>query len=70
VASIGARFGLTLFMSILVGIIFWKVGETDPAVQQNLQVRPEKRAGGGAPRPSLPLLQLLTLPRCRSDALS
>jgi ABC-type multidrug transport system ATPase subunit len=38
VASAGARFGLTLFMSILVGIIFWKVGETDPSVPSNLQV--------------------------------
>ncbi|KAL7557523.1 hypothetical protein ACA910_005277 [Epithemia clementina (nom. ined.)] len=37
VAALGARFGLTTFLSILVGIIFLDVGATDSAVQENLQ---------------------------------
>ena len=36
-AALGARFGLTIFMSILVGIIFWQVGTTDPTQNLNLQ---------------------------------
>jgi len=42
-ASLGARFGLTIFLSILIGIIFLHVGETDPNEpgkgQQNVQSR-------------------------------
>jgi ABC-type multidrug transport system ATPase subunit len=48
VASAGARFGLTLFMSILVGIIFWKVGETDPSVPSNLQVSYQFHCSNGS----------------------
>mmetsp|Transcript_49345 Transcript_49345/g.119678 ORF Transcript_49345/g.119678 Transcript_49345/m.119678 type:complete len:284 (+) Transcript_49345:1733-2584(+) len=35
-ASIGARFGLTIFLSLLIGLIFRDVGATDPTVPQNL----------------------------------
>jgi len=35
--AIGARFGLTIFLGILIGIIFLKVGETDSSVPTNLQ---------------------------------
>jgi hypothetical protein len=41
-ASLGARFGLTIFLGILIGIIFLHVGETDPNGpngQQNVQSR-------------------------------
>jgi energy-coupling factor transporter ATP-binding protein EcfA2 len=31
VAAVGARFGLTIFLSVLIGVIFWDVGATDPA---------------------------------------
>lgn len=37
VSSIGARFGLTIFLSTLVGIIFFKVGEEPRTIQTNLQ---------------------------------
>ena len=30
-AAIGARFGLTIFLSILIGVIFYDVGDTDSA---------------------------------------
>eukprot|EP00543_Licmophora_paradoxa_P003728 CAMPEP_0202456442 /NCGR_PEP_ID=MMETSP1360-20130828/13682_1 /ASSEMBLY_ACC=CAM_ASM_000848 /TAXON_ID=515479 /ORGANISM="Licmophora paradoxa, Strain CCMP2313" /LENGTH=602 /DNA_ID=CAMNT_0049076239 /DNA_START=87 /DNA_END=1892 /DNA_ORIENTATION=- len=36
-AAVGARFGLTIFLSTLFGVIFWEVGETDTAVPLNLQ---------------------------------
>ncbi|CAJ1966242.1 unnamed protein product [Cylindrotheca closterium] len=36
-ASIGARFGLTIFLAVLIGIIFLDVGNTDKAKPQNLQ---------------------------------
>jgi len=36
-ASIGARFGLTIFLSVLIGIIFLDVGDTDKSESQNLQ---------------------------------
>lgn len=36
-SALAARFGLTIFMSILVGVIFWQVGTTDPTVNLNLQ---------------------------------
>lgn len=36
VASLGARFGLTIFLSILIGVIFWKVGETDSSNYENI----------------------------------
>ena len=39
VGGVASRFGLTAFLSILVGIIFWKVGESDPVKPSNLQVR-------------------------------
>ncbi len=29
-AALGARFGLTIFLAILIGIIFLHVGKTDP----------------------------------------
>ena len=35
-AAIGARFGLTIFLGLLVGLLFRNVGETDPTVPQNL----------------------------------
>ena len=31
VAAVGARFGLTIFLSVLIGVIFLDVGATDPA---------------------------------------
>lgn len=37
VAALGTRFGTTIFLSILVGIIFLDVGETDSSVNANLQ---------------------------------
>lgn len=36
-AAVGGRFGLTIFMGILIGTIFYNVGETDPTVPSNLQ---------------------------------
>jgi ABC-2 type transporter len=36
-ASLSARFALTTFLSMLVGVIFWQVGKTDSSVQENLQ---------------------------------
>ena len=36
-AAVGARFGLTIFLGVLIGVIFLNVGKTDPAVQQNIQ---------------------------------
>ena len=36
-AAVGARFGFTAFMSILIGIIFFNVGTTDPTESLNLQ---------------------------------
>ena len=36
-AAVGARFGLTIFLGVLIGVIFLDVGETDSAVQQNIQ---------------------------------
>jgi hypothetical protein len=35
-ASVGARFGLTIFLGLLVGLIFKGVGATDPLEPQNL----------------------------------
>jgi ABC-type multidrug transport system ATPase subunit/ABC-type multidrug transport system permease subunit len=35
--ALGARFGLTIFLSTLIGIIFYDVGETDSKVSSNLQ---------------------------------
>eukprot|EP00980_Cylindrotheca_fusiformis_P027784 scaffold22559_cov111-Cylindrotheca_fusiformis.AAC.23 len=35
--AIGARFGLAIVMSTLIGIIFFEVGDTDSADSQNLQ---------------------------------
>lgn len=37
VTALGARFGLTIFLSVLIGTIFLDVGETDSAVAANLQ---------------------------------
>jgi ABC-type multidrug transport system ATPase subunit/ABC-type multidrug transport system permease subunit len=37
VTALGARFGLTIFLGVLVGIIFLDVGKTDPTVAVNLQ---------------------------------
>ena len=37
VAALGARFGLTTFLSILIGVIFLDVGATDSSVSENLQ---------------------------------
>eukprot|EP00523_Entomoneis_sp_CCMP467_P011133 CAMPEP_0168725064 /NCGR_PEP_ID=MMETSP0724-20121128/3959_1 /TAXON_ID=265536 /ORGANISM="Amphiprora sp., Strain CCMP467" /LENGTH=609 /DNA_ID=CAMNT_0008771833 /DNA_START=209 /DNA_END=2035 /DNA_ORIENTATION=- len=37
VAALGARFGLTVFLSILIGVIFLDVGATDSSSTQNLQ---------------------------------
>ena len=37
VAALGARFGLTIFLSVLIGIIFLDVGETDSSKTSNLQ---------------------------------
>jgi ABC-type multidrug transport system ATPase subunit len=33
-AAVGARFGLTIFLSVLIGVIFLDVGSTDPAEPQ------------------------------------
>jgi len=35
-AAIGARFGLTIFLGLLIGLIFKDVGEQDPQVPSNL----------------------------------
>jgi ABC-type multidrug transport system ATPase subunit len=35
--AVGARFGLTIFLSVLIGTIFLNVGKTDPSVTINLQ---------------------------------
>lgn len=35
--AVGARFGLTIFLGTLIGIIFFDVGSTDPNVGSNLQ---------------------------------
>ena len=37
VVAVGARFGLTIFLGVLVGVIFLDVGKTDASVQQNIQ---------------------------------
>jgi ABC-2 type transporter len=37
VGAVGARFGLTIFLSVLIGVIFLNVGKSDSANQQNLQ---------------------------------
>ena len=37
VTAVGARFGLTTFLGILIGIIFYDVGAADSAVNSNLQ---------------------------------
>jgi hypothetical protein len=37
--ALKARFGLTIFLGILIGIIFLDVGNSDPAVQVNIQSR-------------------------------
>ena len=36
-ASVAARFGITIFLSTLIGTLFLDVGETDPLVPINLQ---------------------------------
>lgn len=36
-AAVGARFGLTIFLGVLIGVIFLNVGRSDSAVQQNIQ---------------------------------
>ena len=36
-AGVGARFGLTIFLGVLIGVIFLKVGQADPGVQKNIQ---------------------------------
>jgi ABC-2 type transporter len=38
-AAIAARFGLTIFLSLLVGVIFQGVGKSDPKEQVNVQSR-------------------------------
>mmetsp|Transcript_5873 Transcript_5873/g.17543 ORF Transcript_5873/g.17543 Transcript_5873/m.17543 type:complete len:627 (-) Transcript_5873:62-1942(-) len=38
-AALGTKFGLTIFLGILIGIIFHDVGSTDPSVQSNTQSR-------------------------------
>jgi ABC-2 type transporter len=35
--AVGARFGLTIFLGTLIGIIFLDVGRSDPAIQSNVQ---------------------------------
>jgi len=35
-AAVGARFGLTMFLGLLVGLIFKDVGEQEPSIPQNL----------------------------------
>lgn len=37
VTAVGARFGLTTFLGILIGIIFFDVGASNSAVQSNVQ---------------------------------
>eukprot|EP00980_Cylindrotheca_fusiformis_P018563 scaffold6150_cov223-Cylindrotheca_fusiformis.AAC.1 len=37
VGAVAARFGLTIFLAVLMGIIFFEVGDTDSAVPQNVQ---------------------------------
>jgi hypothetical protein len=37
VGAVGARFGLTIFLSVLIGVIFLDVGKSNSANQQNLQ---------------------------------
>jgi len=37
VTAVGARFGLTTFLGILIGIIFFDVGASNSAVQANVQ---------------------------------
>jgi ABC-type multidrug transport system permease subunit len=37
VAALGARFGITAFLALLIGVIFLNVGETDSSVPINLQ---------------------------------
>jgi ABC-2 type transporter len=37
VAAVGARFGLTIFLGLLVGVIFLNVGASDSSVASNLQ---------------------------------
>lgn len=39
VTALGARFGLTIFLGVLIGIIFLDVGESDPGIPSNLQSR-------------------------------
>lgn len=36
VTALGARFGLTIFLGVLVGIIFLDVGKSDPAIPTNI----------------------------------
>jgi hypothetical protein len=36
-AAVGARFGITIVMNLLIGTIFYNVGNTDPTVPINLQ---------------------------------
>jgi hypothetical protein len=38
-AAVAARFGLTIFLSILVGVIFRGVGDSDSQIQINVQSR-------------------------------
>ena len=47
VTALGARFGLTVFLSILIGVIFLDVGATDSAIQDNLQSHFGKYGGKG-----------------------
>eukprot|EP00980_Cylindrotheca_fusiformis_P027046 scaffold18563_cov132-Cylindrotheca_fusiformis.AAC.2 len=35
--AVAARFGLTIFLSLLIGVIFYEVGDSDSADSQNLQ---------------------------------
>ena len=37
VTAVGARFGLTTFLGVLIGIIFYDVGSSDSSVSSNLQ---------------------------------
>jgi ABC-2 type transporter len=37
--ALAARFGITIFLGTLIGIIFYQVGDTDPTVPSNLQSR-------------------------------
>lgn len=39
ITALVARFGLTIFMSTLIGIIFFDVGSSDPSVPSNIQSR-------------------------------